>query len=70
MAWDGFAPQTGKYRSIRPMKCPKCQTRIFGRMESAHVFHVETGGKILLNEEVLVNEWQTKIRHVKVGLQN
>ena len=35
MAWDSFAQQTGKYRSIRPMEYPKFQTRIFGRMESA-----------------------------------
>ena len=36
MAWDGFAQQTGKYRSIRHMEYPKFQTRICGWMESAH----------------------------------
>ena len=38
MAWDGFAQQTRKYRSIHPMEYPKFQTRIFGRMENAHSF--------------------------------
>ena len=35
MAWNSFAQQTGKYRSIRHMEYPKFQTKIFGRMESA-----------------------------------
>ena len=44
MAWEWLIEQPENCCSIRRMEYPEFQTGIFGRMESALVYHMETKG--------------------------